>query len=131
MSATKEKTKYINELHHEHLLWIKDLGFYKDELNVFKRRLTEIAGMYTSKDVLAKLEHFQNQFILQKEQFDLLQHDINEQESKIDKTVKSGNHSLNLLSLEAQQLLREKVQSAEKIFIETKHGFFRFLSDVL
>lgn len=45
-----------------------------------KNLLTEIAQRNTSHDILAHVEHFQIQFIIQDEQLDILKYHINEHE---------------------------------------------------
>ncbi len=110
--------------------WDKLLKFYDDEIGVFESRLEEVVTKNTGSGLLGEAEHFQNQFILQKEQFDLLQHDINEQKTKTEASILQGNKPGHTPSSEEQHLLRNKIHSAEKIFVETKHGFYRFLSKV-
>ena len=52
--------------HAEHTDWISKLKFYDDEICILKNRLSEIISKNTQKDILAEAEHFQNQFIIQK-----------------------------------------------------------------
>jgi len=111
--------------------WSKSLAFYEDELKVFEGRLEEVMNKNTAESVRAQTEHYQNQYILQKEQFDLLQHAIREQKTTVEKHVQAGDHSVKKEVAEEQHLLRNKVQAAEKIFVDTKHKFYRFLSEVL
>ncbi len=42
MTATHQKHIYLKDLHFEHLLWLNELTFAKDELIVFKNRLSEV-----------------------------------------------------------------------------------------
>lgn len=111
--------------------WSKSLAFYEDELKVLEGRLQEIANKNTGETILASVEHFQNQYILQKEQFDYLLHDIRKQKIAVDKDVQHGDRSVKLEVAATQTVLRDKVQTAEKIFIETRQQFYRFASDVL
>ena len=66
---TKEKISVISD---EHQSWLSALVFYKDELNVLRGRLTEIASKNTSKELLAQVEHFENSITLQQENIDIL-----------------------------------------------------------
>lgn len=111
--------------------WSKSLAFYADELKVLEGRLQEVVNKNTGESVLAQVEHYQNQYILQKEQFDQLQHDIHEQKAAVDKNVHNGDRSVKIEVQEKQTFLRDKVQTAEKIFLDTKHQFYRFLAGVL
>ncbi|HJU46391.1 MAG TPA: hypothetical protein VJ647_06375 [Chitinophagaceae bacterium] len=119
------------EFYHRELQdWHNSLKFYADEIQVFKDRLAEVVNKNTKLNLLSRAEHFQNQFIVQKEQFDLLTHDINTQELTIRKNINTEYQSINSPVLEAQHRLRERIQSAEKIFLELKHEFYSYLSQV-
>ena len=52
-------------VHHEYKTWLNKLEFFKDELRIFKDRLSDIAKKNTGHDILAMVEHFQNQIIIQ------------------------------------------------------------------
>ena len=67
----------IYKQHEENKKWMNDLLFFQDELKVMSRRLSEIAAKNTSKEVLAQLEHFQNQAIVQQNNIDELKHHLN------------------------------------------------------
>lgn len=68
--------KLFYDIHSEHNVWRNKLSFFSDELKIFQNRLSEIILKNTSKEVLAMVEHFQNQIILNQEKIDLLKHDI-------------------------------------------------------
>jgi hypothetical protein len=131
MSITKEKTKHIDELHFEHQLWIKELQFYKDELVVFNKRLTEVAGMYTNNEVLNRLEHFQNQFILQNEVADTLLHDLKEHEHILANTAKEFSIAIDHRAFSDHPKMREAMDSFIKIYRELRNDYMRFLSEVM
>ena len=71
-----ETTKTIYQLHEEHKTWLNKLLFYKDELSIMTNRLSEVSRKNTSREVLSLVDHFHNQLIIQKEQIDILNHDI-------------------------------------------------------
>ena len=131
MSITKEKTKHIDELHFEHQLWIKELGFYKDELMVFNRRLAEVGNMYTNKEVLVKLEHYQNQFILQNEIADVLLHELNEHEHILASTAMENSVAIDRRAFSDHPKLRESMNGFVKIYRELRHEFMLFLTAVM
>lgn len=66
----------VSHVNNEHSLWLRSLNFYKTEIGILKGILTEIAGKYTSTDILKEVEHFENQFKLQINNVDILSHDI-------------------------------------------------------
>lgn len=131
MSITKEKTKHIDELYFELQLWIKEIKFYKDELVVFNKRLSEVGGMYTNKEVLARLEQFQNQFILQNEVADTLLHDLKEQEITLAETAKEFSIAIDHRSFSDHPAMRDRMDSFVKIYRDLRSDYMRFLSEVM
>ncbi|HEY0678857.1 MAG TPA: hypothetical protein VGD17_11260 [Chitinophagaceae bacterium] len=111
--------------------WDKSLKFYDDEILVLENRLQEVVTKNTRTSLLAEAEHFQNQFILQKEQFDLLLHDINERKATIETSIRERKPLVNGQASSAQEIMRSNMLMTEKIFIETRQEFYRFLSRVL
>jgi len=66
----------VRDLHLEYQFWTRELIFYKEEIKIFEDHLSGILGRNTRNGVPAQVEHFQNQFILQKEVIDFLKHDL-------------------------------------------------------
>ncbi len=121
---TKEKVSVISD---EHQNWLGALVFYKDELNVLRGRLTEIASKNTSKELLAQVEHFENSITLQQENIDILKHDINLNLIEIAKqlqTNKAGYVENELHKLHTQQ--KDRFETTEKVIGELRHDFNRF-----
>lgn len=103
------------------------IGFYRDELKIYQNRLLEVVTKNTGKEVLAQAEHFQNQFILQQEQLDELQHTVNGKKSEVDKLAKesaAGAFRLNEGGLEGELIALEKKHA------DTKGQFYRYLAQI-
>ena len=73
----------IRSLHMEYQLWTRELIFYKEEIRIFEHHLTAILKRNNKNGVPAQVEHFQNQFILQKEVIDYLKHDLQVSERQL------------------------------------------------
>jgi len=71
------KTEKIYTRHEQNKEWMNSLLFYNDEMKVMNHRIEEIAAKNSSKEILAQVEHFQNQLIVQHDNVDGLKHDIN------------------------------------------------------
>lgn len=127
MTATKETQKHLDVLHFEHERWGKQLDFYNDELNSFKNRLGEISSRYTDSEVLAQLEHFQNQFILQQEVIDTLNHEINVHEDTIMGEAKENMTAVNRRLFDDHGDLRDKMETFVKLYNELKNNYMRYL----
>lgn len=116
------------DLHEEHIKWMNEILFINDELKILKHRLNEIAAKYTSKEVLAQVEKFENKFICQKDINDKLMHELKENEDVLKKIIKEKNNHAAELRFNDHSFLREKTSTNNKIFTETKQEFNQFLS---
>lgn len=125
---SKQTKVHIDDLHFEHERWRKELDFYNDELPIFHSRLEEIAKRYTDKKVLAELDHFVNQFNIQKVAFDHLAHDIHEHESALAKYSEEHPVAVDHVLFEDHDPLRERMETAQKIFNDLKREFQRYLA---
>ena len=63
--------------------WLKGLSFYEDEIYIMENRLAEVAMKNSSFEARQGVEHFQNQFVIQRNNIDELKHDIREFEHHI------------------------------------------------
>lgn len=117
------------ELHFEHTLWSKELSFAADEIKFFEKKLGEIVGTLSDRDVLASLEHFQNQFIRQKEVVDELNHAIGVHEQDLSNRLKS-DAELDDSMTGVHTKMRDDMMMFRKLFAELKAEFFQFLGKV-
>lgn len=121
------KKKHIDELHFEHKLWRSELLFFADELKIYKDRLSEIASKNTNEEVLTQVEHFQNSFVIQKEQLDMLNHDIKVHEQALGKFAKENPVAIEHHLFDSHATAQERMDTFRKLYTELKHEFIRFL----
>lgn len=127
----KNNLKSIHEVHDQINEWLKSLDFVTDELGVFKNRLSEVSSKNNKLEVRAQIEHFENQFIMRKEQVDEYRHMLKEQQHEL--TKKAANHPFTT----DNHFLRENLETADKInsftaaVKEMKDEFNEFLGKVL
>ena len=117
-----------SDLHFEHNQWRSELALWEDEMRSFKNRLEELVKRWTKKDVLIQLEHYQNQFILQAEVIDTLQHDINVHETDMAYHAQRGEDVIDRIYAKQHIEFRNRMDIQRKIYGELKHDFFIFLS---
>lgn len=118
-------------LHQEHLEWLNKLDFYKDDIAILKRRIEEVASKNTGHDVMAMIEHFQNQLIIQRNELDEFRHAIKEHEIELEAAVKSNPTATNRQRLSDDPMLRTRMERYETIFNEMRMELYRFLSKSL
>lgn len=123
MEATK-----IEVLHSEHREWLNKVDFYYDELKVFRRRLDEIASKNSAVDIMKQVEHFQNQFLIQRNELDELKHAIQSDEQLVVKSVKQNDTAFNRRTLMDDGTLRMRVAQFEKLFHQLRSEFIAFVA---
>ncbi|MFN4915223.1 MAG: hypothetical protein ACK5FT_07870 [Sphingomonadales bacterium] len=125
------KNIHIKELHHLHADWNSMLDLTKDEILSFEIRLQEITKANTGKEVMAQVEHFQNQFTRQKEVIDQLLQDIHEDELRITENVKENNVAVEHRTVEENFRLKDSLYVFQKIFKELKSEYLLFLAKIM
>lgn len=126
--TTATRTKHIDELHFEHQLWSNEAKFYKDELGIYQKRLEEVAAKNTAADVRKQIEHFQNQFIIQKEQLDILNHHVNEHEQWLTKYAKENPVAIDKNLFADHTVINDKVDAFKTIYADLKKEFNKFVA---
>jgi hypothetical protein len=117
--------KHISNLHSDAL---RGLDFYKQEIGILKKRLEEIAADNTGHEVAERIEHFQNQFLIQINNIDDLKHRINENIKTIENQVKNSAGFLDQKSADENAGLYDQYLSEEKFINEIRQDFNRFAS---
>ncbi len=116
--------KEIQSQHFEHKIWMNQLNFYADELKVYERQLEILVGK-NIREMLPRLEHFQNSFIRQKEVLDKLLRDIKVHEHELVLAV-SNDQELPRASHNAHEKYREEMEIFQKLYSELKADFHQF-----
>lgn len=122
------KVIYNSDLHFEHERWRSELRFWKDELRSFRNRLEELVLRWTDKNILIKLEHYQNEFILHEGRIDEFLEGIEIHESRIAGQSKAEENSMDLVLVDKHMEFRNEMQTQREIFHGLKKEFFNFLT---
>ncbi len=124
---TKEQ---LMEMKSEHDQWQNKLKFYRDEIKQFNGHLENVANPEAPREVMAAVEHFQNQFIRQREVLDIIRHEFKQHENLIEKLETSGSPSSEENVQKLHNVQRDKLDQFEKIFHELRGEFNMFLNQV-
>jgi len=127
-TANKQGKAHIDDLHFEHQQWLRELRFYKEELDFFRARLEEIVVRYTSKEVMMDLEHFQNQFYIDGNVIDTLIHDINEHEHVLANYAEKHPVAIDHVLFDDHGPLRDRIERNRELMNEMKKEYLRFLA---
>lgn len=118
---------YNSNMHFEHQQWNGELAFWKQEITFFNKKLIELVSRWTNKEVLAQLEHYQNQFIVHNNVIDDLQEIIEKHETRIAGQSKTNTDALDVQLTKEHVEFRNKIETQRHVYSELKKDFFRFL----
>jgi hypothetical protein len=105
---------------------LRGIEFYKQELGILNTRLEEIAKGNTSREAAEGIEHFQNQFIIHRNQLDELRHSLNANEHEISVQLQKSNVFVDAPTATEHQILFDHYRTEEKIFNDLRHEFNQF-----
>jgi hypothetical protein len=129
------KHLFLNDLHFNSKLWANEISFFQQEIGLYEGFLSEVAQRWTDKTVMSELEHFQNQFIIQREQSEILAHDIKLFQKEIADYAKVNDTAVNHKHFDAKagelSSMDERVEIYKSICNELKTEFKNFLSKYL
>ncbi|MBX2972693.1 MAG: hypothetical protein KF797_06290 [Flavobacteriales bacterium] len=128
MTTTKESRVHIADLHSDHKLWLNALEFYKQEVGLLENRIADIAQRNTAQEVMAELEHFQNQYIRQKEVIDTLRNKINHHHDDLEREYKERPVAIEHRLFNDHTAMRDEMDTFEKLYRELKEELFRWLA---
>jgi hypothetical protein len=123
--------KPLNFLFAENEDWLKRLDFYKGETKILADRLKDAASLLQGSPAMAKVEHFQNQFIIQREQIDEIAHDVRDHQNYIENRVKENPTASDHRSLNDHPKLRDRVLTFEKLYNDMRKEFYQFIAGEL
>lgn len=124
--------KSIRELHFDHELWLIEMAFWKQEIEVLDKYLAAVNSSYTDTTVRAEVEHFQNQFIIQLNFINSLKNDVKAQETLISLLEKDiSNKKLQQKKSDDEYDIRDRMLTNQKLYIELKQSFKQWLSKKL
>ena len=105
--------------------WKEEVNSARDTIRSMQKRLEAIVANQTDEESLAKIEHFQNQFIRQLEVGDEMFHDLKQCAKKI-----SNNGQPHILHddrpVENCDVMEERMQTFRKLYNELQEEFNAF-----
>jgi hypothetical protein len=125
---SREAKVYLSDLHFEHRQWSSELKFWEEEIISFRKRLGEVVVRYTSNEIRASIEHFQNQFILHDEVIDILKKDVKTHEKMIAQEAEEQPVAIDRVRFDDHISLRERMDTQRTIYGDLKAEYYSFLS---
>ena len=119
---------YNADLHFEHENWQREIDFWQDELKSFYLRLDELVNRWTDHQVLAEIEKFQNQFMIQEKEFHSIKDQIAMHEKNMAAHYEKNEDVLNEMFVSQHLALREVMETERNLYNNLKKDFFRFMT---
>lgn len=123
-----ETKENIYKQHAENTDWMNRLAFYKEEITILKELLAEIASKNSNKEVLKQVEHFQNQFIVQRNNLDELVHKIRVNEADLQQEIDANPVAVDHRKTAYHQEENEYITYFETNFKQLRTEFKGFAS---
>lgn len=121
-------TESIYKQHEENENWLENLSFYEQELGILQKRLAEIVDKNTDEKILAESEHFQNQFIVQKDNIDEIKHAVKQNENFLEDNIEENPVAVDHRKVEYHTKEKDLVETFEKNYAELKSEFEEFVA---
>ncbi len=117
----------IRQVGADHSEWIKGLDFYKDDLQVLVHRLEEVATKNPDFDARSGMEHFQNQFIVQRNNIEELKHKIKEHIHVVSRHPALETDQVDSELLAEHENLSDEYKTLEKVINDLRKEFNDYL----
>lgn len=121
-----EQVTQVPDLHRSIADWKGEVNVVRGEFSQLSHRLERVAGRFTQRASLAKVEHFQNQLICQKEVADELFHDL-KQVSKRFLNSNLSEQGRRDEELSSYDRLRDRMETFKKLFSAMSSEFNEFM----
>jgi hypothetical protein len=124
--------KSIRELHFDHELWIAEMDFWRQEIDILDKYLAAVIVSISDTVSRGEVDHFQNQFFIQRNFINSLKNDVKAQEKLISLLEKDiNNRQLQQKKADDEYEIRDKMLTNEKLYNELKLSFKKWLSNKL
>lgn len=123
----EETIIFNSNMHFEHQQWKGELAFWGEELKFFNDRLDELINRKENKNILPKLEHFQNEFMHHLEIMETMYKEIEEHETQIEAQNKENIIEFDNHTMKMHGDFRKKFEQQRLVYSNLKKGFFRYM----
>jgi benzoyl-CoA reductase/2-hydroxyglutaryl-CoA dehydratase subunit BcrC/BadD/HgdB len=117
----------ISQLSGECSTWRESLRSSRDELNTFKKQLTQTAGQNLSKDQLHDVEHYHNQFHIQLINVHDLKQSIKAHDRRVQFETAANSGQITEDTIAEHEKLFEEFQSLDSTIKNLREEFGDFV----
>jgi hypothetical protein len=124
-------SNYLYELHNIYKTWLNELALANDEIDHFKINLEKVVTANNKMEITSRAEQFQNQFITHLNELQIMRHDVKEAEKVLEKNIADNPTAADHRKMEVDQVLNDRMQQFQKLFLDLKHDYNTFLAKTL
>jgi DNA anti-recombination protein RmuC len=107
---------------------MRGLVFYKEEIKILQDRLDEMATKNSSFEARQGMEHFQNQFLMHRNNIDELKHKVNLVNEELSREIHLYGDHIIKEKLDEMDALNAEFNILEKVIKEMRREFNAFLA---
>ena len=127
----KNEVVYNEDLHFEHQQWKRELDFWEDELLTFKHRLEELYKRWSDKELLIRLDYFENRFQIHADKIHTFKQRIYSHELNMSRHYEAGEVAIDRVSYLYHLDFREQINVQRDMYSDLKKEFFAFVSETM
>lgn len=116
---------FLSDLNFNLEVWKRELKFQESEMDYFEEKLEHVAIRNLGKDVMIRLEGFQNKIIREREVMGHLRHRIRMKKREIAQ-AKIENNRPEVIFQEKQILLKDEMKTFVKMHYDLKEDMMDF-----
>jgi hypothetical protein len=110
----------------EHGAWLITLDSFKEEMIVLERRLAEVAARKSEFEARQGIEHFQNQFVVQRNNIDEMRHRVHSHEDDVARHLVPDQGLEGNRDTHEHDGIRSELEGLVKVWGELKSEFSKF-----
>ncbi|WP_291914292.1 hypothetical protein [Chitinophaga sp. CB10] len=122
MGTTTQPT----ELHEQINSWKEAVKGVKEEVGLMRERLEQIALSKAPKDIMHRVEHFENRLLRQREVADEMFHDIKQCAKHMSDAPAQVHHDDR--PIDNYETLQDRMETFQKLYGELKSEFNHFMT---
>lgn len=120
-----EMTTPTEELHQQLNSWKEEVNEVRNEVKMMRERLEQISLSKASREVMTKVEHFENRLLRQREVADEMHHDIKQCAKKLADTPVTVVHDDR--PVDDFDTIQTRMEIFQKLYVALKEDFNHFM----
>ncbi|NSL89028.1 hypothetical protein ECE50_019455 [Chitinophaga sp. Mgbs1] len=105
--------------------WKEEVNDVRNEVKMMRERLEQIVLSTAPREIMSKVEHFENRFLRQREVADEMYHDIKQCSKKLSDQPQVVHDDR---PVDDYQTIQHRMEIFQKLFIELKDDFNHFIT---